>query len=78
MVISSADAAKQSRINQRSSGSEDFAFFSHKVPSLMIGLSAGSTNEGYDFPLHHPKVVLNEDALPYGAAAIATLAFYYE
>lgn len=78
LVISSADAAKQSRINQRSSGSEDFAFFSHKVPSLMIGLSAGSTNEGYDFPLHHPKVVLNEDALPYGAAAIATLAFYYE
>ena len=73
-VFSSEKVAKISGINQKSSGSEDFAFYSQLVPSLMIGISAGSEDEGYTVPLHHPKVKLNEDALVYGSAVLATLA----
>ncbi len=57
-----------------SGASEDFAFFSERCPALTLALSAGSEEEGYRFPLHHPCVRFNEDALPYGAAAYAALA----
>lgn len=49
-------------------GSEDFAYISQCVPSVMIGLAAGNPSMGYTYPLHHPKVRFDEDVLPYGAA----------
>ena len=44
-------------------GSEDFASFSHEVPSLYIILGAGAKNENPEFgvPMHNEKVVFNED-----------------
>ena len=73
-VTSSEEIAKISGLDQRSTGSEDFAYYSQNVPSLMIGISAGSKREGFTTPLHHPKVRLNEETLVYGSAALATLA----
>ncbi len=58
-------------------GSEDFAFVSQEVPSLMIGLSAGNSNEDYKYPQHHPQVKFDEKALPVGVAAYASLAYDY-
>ena len=54
----------------RGMGSEDFASFSHEVPSLYIILGAGAKNENPEFgvPMHNEKVVFNEDILPTGAA----------
>ena len=49
-------------------GSEDFAYISQKVPSVMVALAAGNPSQGYTHPLHHPKVRFDEDALPVGAA----------
>ena len=51
-------------------GSEDFASFSHEVPSLYIILGAGAKNENPEFgvPMHNEKVVFNDDILPKGAA----------
>ena len=51
-------------------GSEDFASFSHEVPSLYIILGAGAKNENpeYGVPMHNEKVVFNEDILATGAA----------
>ncbi len=57
----------------KSSGSEDFAYISHKVPSVMIALSAGNSKH----PLHNPKVMFDEDALPYGAYIYAKFAVDY-
>ena len=51
-------------------GSEDFSYISQQVPSIMVALCAG--NNGH--PLHHPKVVFDEDSLPFGAAAYAAVA----
>lgn len=58
-------------------GSEDFAYVSQEVPSIMLSLAAGSPDKGHTYPLHHPKVTFDEDALPVGAAALASLAFSY-
>jgi hippurate hydrolase len=52
-------------------GSEDFATISHRVPSLLLGIAAGRADEGYSYPLHHPRVVFDERALVHGALAYA-------
>ena len=55
-------------------GSEDFAYISQKVPAVMIALAAGNPSKGYTYPLHHPKVRFDEEALPIGAAIHAYCA----
>ena len=57
------------------SGSEDFSFVTEKVPGLMMMLSAGSIDEGYEYTMHHPKAHFNEEVLSQGAAAYAYLAY---
>lgn len=53
------------------SGSEDFAYISQRVPSIMIALAAGQAEKGYIYGQHHPKVKFDEDALPYGSTIYA-------
>lgn len=57
------------------SGSEDFAYVASQVPSLMIALAAGKKDEGYEYPLHHPKADFDEEAMTYGCAAFVKSAF---
>lgn len=52
----------------KSAGSEDFAYVSQEVPTVMIALAAGHPSEGYLYPQHHPMVRFDEKALPYGSA----------
>ncbi len=58
----------------RSGGSEDFAYISQKVPSMMLALAAGTPEEGHTYPLHHPMVTFNESVLPIGAAVLTQFA----
>ena len=58
-------------------GSEDFAYISHKVPSVMVALSAGGKSEGYNFSLHHPQVTFDETALSIGASIYAYIGIKY-
>lgn len=75
MVLSAAEIASANHGNiSKSSGSEDFAYISHQIPTIMIALAAGEPQKGYLYPLHHPKVQFDEDALPYGAAIYAHVA----
>ena len=55
-------------------GSEDFSFVSHKVPVTSLFLVAGSTNDGYVYGQHHPKVRYDESCLCMGSAAYAAIA----
>ncbi len=57
----------------KSGGSEDFAYISQSVPSVMLALAAGEPKKGYEYPLHHAKVRFDEDALPIGAALYAQM-----
>lgn len=59
---------------KNSGGSEDFAYISHEVPSVMLALAAGERKEGYSYPLHHPKVCFDEACLPVGSALYAQIA----
>lgn len=59
---------------QKMNGSEDFSFVTQKVPSAMMMLVAGGAEEGYPYPMHHPKAIFNEAVLWQGAAAYAIAA----
>ena len=61
----------------RGGGSEDFAYVSHKVPSLMLALAAGEPSKGYPYPQHHPKVKFDESVLSTGAAVFVDCAINY-
>ncbi len=55
-------------------GSEDFAFVSQAVPSTSVFLNAGNAEEGYGYPVHHPKTMFSDEVLNKGAAAYAAFA----
>ena len=59
---------------RRSMGSEDFAFVAERVPSAFLALGAGTADKSRRVALHNPQVLLDEDALPIGAAVYAALA----
>ena len=61
----------------RGGGSEDFAYVSHEVPSLMLALAAGEPSKGYAYPQHHPKVKFDESVLSTGAAVFVDCAIQY-
>lgn len=65
--------------NQGGMGSEDFASYSHEVPSIYLMLGAGSKQEDphYGEAMHNPKVVFNEDILVTGAAMHAYSAIMW-
>ena len=69
-VLSAADFGRPSR----GGGSEDFAYVSQQIPALMLALAAGEPGKGYTYPLHHPKVTLDESALSCGTAAFVAMA----
>ena len=63
--LQSADGGQKM---SKSAGSEDFAYVSQEVPSVMLALAAGTPEMGYSYPQHHPMVKFDEDALPSGCA----------
>ena len=58
-------------------GSEDFAYVSNEVPAVFLGVPAGTPQEGYIYPQHHPKARFQDKMLPYGAAAYAQVAMQW-
>lgn len=58
----------------KTAGSEDFAYVSQKVPSIMLALSAGQPENGYCYPQHHPKAKFDEAALTIGSSIYAYTA----
>ena len=55
----------------KTAGSEDFAYISQRVPSVMLALAAGQPEKGCKYPQHHPKVKFDEAALSAGSAVYA-------
>ena len=58
----------------KSAGSEDFAYVSQEVPSIMLALASGQPEKGYCYPQHHPMVKFDESVLPGGSAVYAYAA----
>ena len=60
--------------SSKTAGSEDFAYVSQQVPSVMLALASGQPDKGYCYPQHHPMVKFDESALPGGSAVYAYTA----
>ena len=73
-AFSVAQLAAMGGGSSKSAGSEDFAYVSQEVPSVMLALAAGSPENGYKYPQHHPKVKFDEAALTKGSAVYAYTA----
>lgn len=73
-TVSQLNALAGNAKPQKGTGSEDFAFVTQEVPSLMLALSAGTPKDGYIYPQHHPKVRFDEAALAGGSAVYAYTA----
>lgn len=58
-------------------GTEDFTSIASKVPSVMLNLGMGSNEEGYNYSIHNPSMVVNEEVLHKGAAIYAYGAMKY-
>lgn len=58
----------------KATGSEDFAYVSQEVPSIMLALAAGEPQKGYCYPQHHPMVKFDEEVLASGSCVYAYTA----
>lgn len=54
-------------------GSEDFAYYGQRVPSVFLGLGAAAPGVEA-FPNHHPRFAADEAALPLGVAILCDCA----
>lgn len=73
-TVAQLNAGKEAGETSKSAGSEDFAYVSQKVPSIMLALAAGQPEKGYVYPQHHPMVKFDSDALDFGSAVYAYIA----
>ena len=70
---------KQTGLNigkfEQAMGSDDFSNISMLIPTAYFSLAMGGDDQKYkNASLHNPKVIFNEDALPYGVAAMVGCA----
>lgn len=56
---------------------EDFSFYSQKMPAAFFVIGIKNESIKSNKPLHSPEFVLDEEALPIGAALHASVAISY-
>lgn len=76
-VLTTSMISPEGRV-ARGGGSEDFAYVSQKIPTVMVTITAGEKEKGFIYPQHHPKAEFDEDVLPIGAAVYAKLGMSNE
>lgn len=55
--------------------SEDFAYYSQKVPACFFRLGTSNENADTQFSVHHPQFMADENAIPIGIKAFCSLLF---
>uniref|UniRef100_UPI004047BDC0 M20 metallopeptidase family protein n=1 Tax=Roseivirga sp. TaxID=1964215 RepID=UPI004047BDC0 len=55
-------------------GAEDFAYYSHEIPSCFYRLGTGNEDKGTTLGVHTPKFNIDEDAIEIGIGLMAWLA----
>ena len=69
--VAELNASGGTQKSSKTAGSEDFAYVSHEVPSIMLALASGQPEKGYSYPQHHPMVKFDETVLAGGSAVYA-------
>jgi amidohydrolase len=63
--------------DQFTMGAEDMSEFLSRVPGCFFFIGSANAQKGFTAPHHNPKFDIDEDALPMGAAVLATAAVKY-
>ncbi len=61
----------------KSTGSDDMAYFLNAVPGCYFNVGAGNKAIGYDAPHHSPRFRIDEDSLPVGVEVMLRAALDY-
>ena len=61
----------------KTTGSEDMAYYLQKIPGAIAFVGSGYVEEGLTFPHHHPKFNINEESLANGTALYFGFAVEY-
>jgi amidohydrolase len=61
----------------KSTGSDDMAYFLNAVPGCYFNVGAGDKAEGYDAPHHSPRFRIDEASLPVGVEVMLRAALEY-
>ncbi len=56
-------------------GGEDFAYYGEKVPAAFLFVGCQNPSVGAEWPHHHPRFTVDEDALPYGMEILGRSLF---
>ena len=56
---------------------DDFSYFGENVPSAYFKLGVGNVEKRAVYPIHSPKFIADEDALPIGSAILSQTAVDY-
>jgi amidohydrolase len=62
---------------EKTTGSEDMAYYLEKVPGIMAFVGAGNAAKGCDYPHHHPMFDIDEDSLVVGLELYVRFALSY-
>ena len=55
-------------------GGEDFSYYGQRIPACFVGLGIRNEEVGSIINVHHPRFIVDEDALPIGSALHAAFA----
>lgn len=67
--------SQETQTDEPRTGSDDFAFISQRVPSVLAFIGAHDpADQGEVYPGHHPKVIFDEEAIVVSSALYAELA----
>lgn len=64
-------------VDYRCMGGEDFAEFTHRVPSVLYFIGTGNKEKKTDYPHHHPMFNIDEDTLQTGVEMHVRTALEY-
>jgi amidohydrolase len=76
VVIETLGEERLARAN-RSMVAEDFSLFLEEVPGCFVLIGSGNPARGTDYPHHHPRFDLDDDAFPVAAAVLAASVARY-
>lgn len=76
-VFEKIEGVNELDLNARTMGGEDMAYFMEHIPGMYFFVGSANEERGLNYGHHHPRFDFDEDALPLGAALLASAVAEY-